>query len=191
MRVSGTSPLGWRAVLPRLLNSVIGTKFDVITGYDTPADYLAVERGEVDGSCTTYTTLLATRMNWIEEKKITFLAQFGLETAPGLEAVPIGLDRIRNRDDRRAIDFILSQQEAGGPYLAPPGVPADRLAALEAAFEATVTDAEFIEASKKANLPLLSPINAAAMKTLVQGAYSTPPEVVTRAKALLAQAVVK
>ena len=69
MRVSGTGATGWRSVLPHLYNIVAGSKFDVITGYTTGADYLAVERGEVDGSCTTYDTLLASEIGWITRRR--------------------------------------------------------------------------------------------------------------------------
>ena len=85
MRVSGTGPPGWRSILPNLYNLVAGSKFEVINGYATNADLLAVERREVDGICTTFVTLLAREMDWINQKKIVFLAQFGAEGAPGLK----------------------------------------------------------------------------------------------------------
>ena len=127
MRLSGTGAGGWRVTMPRLFNLVAGSKFEVITGYATPNDYLAIERGEVDGSCTTYDTLRATRMAWINDRKIRFLAQFGFGPTPGLEGVPMGLDRVRDPKDREAIELILSQQETGRPYVTPPDVPADRV----------------------------------------------------------------
>jgi hypothetical protein len=61
MRVSATGIGGWRVIAPRMLNLLVGTKFRVITGYGPNEDYLAIERGEVDGSCTTYDTLQATQ----------------------------------------------------------------------------------------------------------------------------------
>jgi hypothetical protein len=173
-----------------LYNIVAGSKFDVITGYATGADYLAVERGEVDGSCTTYDTLLASEIDWIKEKKIIFLAQFGDQPAAELPDVPLGLDRIKDKIDRAAMDLILAQQETGRPYLAPPGVPADRVQALQAAFEATMKDPDFIAATQEANL-WLAPMDAEHMRALIQKAYATPPEAVSRAKSLLEQAVVK
>jgi tripartite-type tricarboxylate transporter receptor subunit TctC len=190
MRVSGTGATGWRAVLPHLLNAVAETKFDVITGYATPADYLAIERGEVDGSCTTYDTLLASKIDWLKQKKIVFLAQFGLEPTPELPDVPMGLDRVKNPDDRAAMQLILAQQETGRPYLAPPDVPADRVHALQAAFDATMRDPDFIATAQQANL-WLQPMAAEQMRSVIEKAYATPPAIVSRAKSLLQQAVVK
>ena len=190
MRVAGTGATGWRSILPHLYNLVAGSKFDVITGYATGADYLAVERGEVDGSCTTYDTLLTSEIGWIKDKKIVFLAQFGDQPAPELPDVPLGLDRIKDKSDRGAMELILAQQETGRPYLTPPGVPADRVKALQAAFDATMKDPDFIAAAKEANL-WLAPMDAAHMQLLIQKAYATPPAVVSRAKSLLERAVEK
>ena len=190
MKLSGTGAGGWRVILPRLYNLVAGSKFDVITGYATPNDYLAIERGEVDGSCTTYDTLRATKMNWIEGKKIRFLAQFGLQPALGLENVPMGLDRVTNTDDRRAFELVLSQQETGRPYVTPPDVPADRVQLLRDAFDATMKDPDFIDAAQKATL-WLEPMNAAQIDALMKKAYATPSAVVEHAKSLLERALPK
>src|SRR5580704_6349786 len=76
MRLAGTGTAGWRVTLPRLFNIVAGTKFEVISGYSTGEVFIAMERGEVDGACATYDTLLATRFEWLEQGKITILAQF-------------------------------------------------------------------------------------------------------------------
>ena len=190
MRVAGTGATGWRSILPHLYNIVAGSKFNVITGYATGADYLAVERGEVDGSCTTYDTLLASEISWIKDKKIIFLAQFADQPAPELPDVPLGLDRIKNADDRAAMELILAQQETGRPYLTPPGVPQDRVRALQAAFDATMKDPDFIAAANEANL-WLAPMDAQRMQVLIDKAYATPPSIVARAKSLLEQAVIK
>jgi tripartite-type tricarboxylate transporter receptor subunit TctC len=189
MRVSGTGALGWRSILPNLYNIVAGSKFETITGYSTPNDYLAIERGEVDGSCTTYTTLLASRREWINQKKIIFLAQFGSEVPLGLEGVPMGLDRIKTKEDRTAMELILSQQQTGGPYLAPPGVPADRVQALQAAFAATIQDPDLLAAAQKMNLPLIKPMDGVQIQALIQHAYQTRADVVSRARMLLQMSV--
>jgi tripartite-type tricarboxylate transporter receptor subunit TctC len=189
MRVSGTGALGWRSILPHLYNIVAGSKFEVITGYSTPNDYLAIERGEVDGSCTTYTTLLASEAEWISQKKIIFLAQFGSAAPPGLEGVPMGLDRVKTAEDRAAMELILAQQQTGGPYVAPPGVPADRVQALQAAFATTIKDPDFLAAAQKVKLPLIEPMEGAQIRALIQHAYQTPPDIVNRARALLQMSV--
>jgi tripartite-type tricarboxylate transporter receptor subunit TctC len=190
MRVSATGATGWRSVLPHLYNLAAGSKFEVISGYAQNGDYLAVERGEVDGSCTTYDTLLASEIDWIKDKKIVFLAQFGSEPAPELPNVPLGLDRVKDKDDRAAMDLIFAQQETGRPYLAPPDVPADRVRALQSAFDATMKDPDFITEAKRTNL-WLEPMNAEQVEAVIRKAYAMPTAIAERAKSLLTRSIEK
>ena len=187
MRLSSTGATGWRSILPRFFNEVGGTQFQVIMGYDSGGAYLAIERGEVDGSCTTYDTLSATQMDWIQGKKITFLAQFGLQPHPELAGVPMGLDLIKKPDDRAAAELILSQQEMGRPYVMPPSVPADRVAFMREAFTKTMTDPIYLEESKRANL-MVDPLTGAEMEALIKKAYATPSQTVEQARAILRRA---
>jgi tripartite-type tricarboxylate transporter receptor subunit TctC len=187
MRLSSTGATGWRVILPRMYNIVGKTKFDVIMGYDTGGDYLAIEKGEVDGSCTTYDTLMATQQNWISEKKITFIGQFGLAPLPALAGVQMGLDRVKDPADRAATELVLSQQETGRPYMVPPGVPVDRVKALRDAFAATMKDPEFLAETKKANL-MVDPLTGAEMDVLLKKMYAMPKPTVDHAKKILEQA---
>jgi tripartite-type tricarboxylate transporter receptor subunit TctC len=189
MRVASTGAVGWRAILPRLYNITAGSKFDVITGYGPNEDFQAVENGEVDGSCTFYDTLLASRNAWITQKKANFLVQFGDKAAPELPNVPLALDRIKNADDREAMELILAQQQTGHPYVAPPGVPADRVETLRSAFQATMKDPEFLAAAQQANLWLEDPMSGQEIRKLIEKAYATPPAIVARAKSLLEKAI--
>lgn len=187
MKVSATGATGWRALMPRILNSVADAKFRVITGYGTTESMLAVERGEVDGICTTYETLMGTQQQWLADKKVTFLAQFGFEPIPGIKDVPMGLAFVKNPADLEAIRLIFLQQETGRPFVAPPGVPKDRLAILRNAFDATMKDPAFLDEAAKSQLDV-SPLNGAAIDEMLAKAYSSPPELVERAKVILARA---
>ena len=89
--------------------------------------------------------------------------------------------------DRRSVRLFMSQQEFGRPYVMPPDVPADRLAAMRAAFEATMTDPEFVAGAEKIQMDI-SPLTGAELDKLFQDAYASPPEVVARTKALLQRA---
>lgn len=187
MRLAATAPAGWRATLPRLYNIIAGSKFEVITGYSAPQVFLSMERREVDGACATYDTLLAIKSDWLRDHKLTFLAQFGREPAPDLERVPLALDRIKDTDDRAAMELILSQQLTGRPYVAPPNVPPDRLQALRAAFDTTMVDPEYLADTQKMRL-MVDPLTSAQFKALLDKAYATQPETVERAKSLIARA---
>jgi tripartite-type tricarboxylate transporter receptor subunit TctC len=187
MRISATGVGGWRVIVPRMFNAVAGTKFRVIMGYGPNEDYLAVERGEVEGSCTTYDTLQAVQIEWLRQRKVRFIAQFGLQPTAGLEGAAMALERIKDPEDRKAVDLIMSQQEYGRPFAAPPNVPADRVQALRSAFDETIKDPEFRADAQKAHLGVDS-LTADQMGDLVRAAYSSPPAVVQRAKAILERA---
>jgi tripartite-type tricarboxylate transporter receptor subunit TctC len=186
MRVSGTGSQSWRATMPRLYNLTAGTKFEVVSGYGTTEAFLALERGEVDGTCVDLNTLEATRPDWLRDGKVTLIVQYGFELDE-LAGTPLGLDRIKDGLDRSAMELILSQQLAGRPYVMPPDVPADRLAALRAAFDATMTDQAFLGEAKTSRLRI-DAMRADEMEALFRRAYASPPPVVERAKELLKRA---
>lgn len=154
MRLSSTGSTGWRTIMPRVYNIVGGTKFEIITGYSTGNDLLAIERGEVDGGCITWDALTSTRSDWIKEKKLTYLAQMGLKPLEALKDIPMGIDRITEPTSREATELILSQQETGRPYVMPPGVPAERVDFMRAAFLKTMSDPAYL--AESASLGLLS-----------------------------------
>jgi hypothetical protein len=187
MRLGATAAAGWRFTLPRLYNIVAGSKFEVITGYMATQVFLAMERREVDGACVTYDTLLAVKSDWLRDKKITFLTQFGGRPEPGLEGVPLALDRIKDSADRAAMELVLSQQITGRPYVAPPNVPPDRLDALRTAFDATMVDPAFLVDAQKIRL-MVDPLTSGQFRALLDAAYMAQPVTLDRAKTLLARA---
>lgn len=188
MRLSSTGGKTLRVTLPVLYNFLAGSKFTSVLGYASAEVFLSIERGETDGTCMTYDTLLAAKHDWIENKKVTILAQFGITPAPGLESIPLGLDRIKNPKGREALELILSQQLAGRPVTAPPDIPAERLDALRSAFDATMTDPEFRADADKAHL-WIDPLTAAQMETLLRKGYGSSAEIVDYAKDLLNRAL--
>jgi hypothetical protein len=141
----------------------------------------------VDGICADYATVKSTQGDWIKNKRIVVLAQFGLTPLPGLDDVPMGLDRITDSLDHSAVKLFMTQQEWGRPFVMPPEVPADRLAAMRAAFDATMKDPAFIAEAQKQNMDV-DPLSGTEMDRLFKDAYATPPEVVERTKVLLKRA---
>ena len=190
MVLSSAGATGWRTLLPRMLNNLAGTKFRVVMGYEASASFLAVERGEVDGACTTYETLEATEPEWLAQHKVVFMAQFGRAPLPELPDVPMGLERIRDPQDLAAVRLVLLQQEFGRPYVAPPGLPPDRLAALRQAFIDTMKDPAYLAEAKKAGMDA-DPMTGAEIDAVLKEAYAAPKATVERAKAILDRAAVK
>ncbi len=168
------------------MNAMLGTKFKIIMGYPGGNDVnLALEKGEVDirGS-NSWASWKGTRPQWLAEKKINVLVQFGLIRDPELPDVPLLMELPTDPDDRAALKLLSAPTTIGRPLFAPPGVPADRIKALRAAFDATMKDPAFI-AEAKANKLDLQPLSGVELQKIVEEIVATPPHVVQRLKTAL------
>lgn len=184
--VSSTGASGWRSIMPRLYNATAGSRFRVIEGYDTTGSMLALERREVDGICTTYETLASTQQDWLQHNRVTFIAQFGLAPLPDLPGVPRGLERLKNPEDLAAIELVMAQQEFGRPYVAPPEVPADRLAALRSAFDSTMRAPAFLAEAGQAGV-IVNPMTGREIEDLIRRIYASPEDLVARSREIMAR----
>jgi tripartite-type tricarboxylate transporter receptor subunit TctC len=170
-----------------LLKNIFGAKVKMVTGYQGGNDVnLAMERREVDGRCGwSWDSIRSTRPDWIRDKKIDLLLVFALEKSPEIPAdVPLALDKAPNEEMRQVLRVHLAGQAFGRPFAAPPGIPADRKAALRAAFDATMKDPEFIADATKAGLEV-SPITGAEIDRLLVGIYALPPDLIEKAKLVM------
>ena len=165
---------------PRLYNSLIGTKFKVVTGYNSTAQIaLAVERGEVQGIADwSWSSLKAVRPNWLADKQITLLMQGALKNEPELGNLPNALDYIKNDADRKVMELHFTQKTAARPLVAPPEVPAERVALLRRAIETLAKDKEFLAEMDKAKMEF-SFVPGAEIDKIAQIA-ATPPEIAER-----------
>jgi tripartite-type tricarboxylate transporter receptor subunit TctC len=171
---------------PLVTNKFLGTRFKVVRGYDsTPQINVAMERGEVEGIGGIGWQSVKTQIpQWIAEKKITVIAQYGLQRDPGLAAAPTMLELARTDADRQALIMMFARTEYGRPYFAPPDVPGARIEALRRAFDATMKDPGFIADAAQLQLEL-SPMTGEEVQALVAKLAGTPPEIVARVRAAL------
>jgi tripartite-type tricarboxylate transporter receptor subunit TctC len=186
LAVGGTGAAADTDQFPRIINGVLGTKMKIITGYPGGNDVnLALERGEVDGRCGwSWSSVKSTRANWVSDKKITILMQLSLAKHPDLPDVPLIIDLAKNDEQRQILKLIFARQSLGRPYLAPPGVPAERVAMLRKAFMDTMSDNEFLAEAEKAQLEI-TPIAGEAVQKLVAEVYQTPPAIAHKAAEIL------
>jgi tripartite-type tricarboxylate transporter receptor subunit TctC len=184
LAASGTSNLDF----PLALNAVLGTRMKIVRGYNgTSAMMLAIERGEVQGMCgMVYSGLQAAHPDWLRDGKVRVLMQIGLERNAKMGDVPFVMDFARSEDDKRVLRLIVGWTIMGRPYLAPPGIPEERKAALRRAFDATMQDPAFLEDAAKQRLDI-APITGEAIETFLRDAYGTPRPLVERAAKILAQ----
>jgi hypothetical protein len=139
---------------PKLYNSLIDTKFKVVTGYNSTAQIaLAIERGEVQGIADwSWSSIKAVRPDWLRDKKVALLMQGALHKEPELADVPSALDFIKNDADRKVLELHFTQKTAARPLIAPPEVAADRIAILRKAFAALARDKEFLAEADKGKI---------------------------------------
>ena len=143
----------------RLLVETLGLKLRMVLGYPGQNEiFLAMERGEVDGFSTFYSSIMATRPNWIAEGKVKMIVQYGPEREPAIKDVPFAEDLVKNDPEKlQLLRAAAAPLSLGRPFAAPPGVPPERVAALRKAMAATFADAAFLADMRALNLPVNFP----------------------------------
>ena len=168
----------------KLLNDVARTRFKLVGPYPASNDaMLAMERGEVDGAFTSYNTLKVSRQDWLREKKINILVQYG-ERAADLPDVPYAVDLAKTDEDRQLMAFYVSSEEIGRAFLAPPETPADRIAVLRKAYDETMQDPQLLAEIDQSHAEF-SPLSGAKLQRLVAAAAEVPPAIVARIRNII------
>ena len=170
---------------PKLLNGVIGPRFKLVGPYPGSTDgLLAMERGETDGAFTSWNTLNVTKHDWLEQKKVNVLVQYALERLPDMKNVPTMVELAKTPEDKELFAFYVSGGEVGRSFLAPPGVPAERVAILRKAFDDTMKDPELLAEIEKAKLDFV-PGTGAQLQKLIADTAAVRPEVIERMRSIL------
>ncbi len=175
--------------MPFIYNATLGARFKVIIGYTGGGDMnLAMERGEVEGRTGwSVGAMRGTKEDWFENKTVKVILQHALRPNAALPGVPMAQDLARNEDDRQLLMLFAARQEIGFPVFGPPGILADRVAALREAYMKTMKDPEYAAEVRKMSVDL-DPLSGERMQSLIDKIYSTPPEVVERARKILMDA---
>lgn len=171
----------------RLINAVLGTKIKIIVGYPGQNEaFLAVERGEIDGwPSLFYSTMMATKADWVKQGKLKILLQYGLTKEKALPNVPSLLDMVTKPDDKALLKAGLAEISLGRPYLMPPGVPADRVALMQKAMWDTFNDPKFKADAIHVGLGTEHPRSGENVRKLIEDTYAAPPKVVKRLRSLM------
>jgi tripartite-type tricarboxylate transporter receptor subunit TctC len=165
-------------IFPTALNSVLGTKFKIIDGYkDTGDVMLAIDRGEIQGLCLSAETLTNLRGDSFKSGEWRAVMQVGLTSSSDFSDVPLALQFAKTTKQKQTLEFLFASQTFGRPYLAPPGLPPERLTMLRRAFDETMTDPAFVADVTKTKLKL-SPITGAEMDHLMAQLKLIPKDIV-------------
>ena len=181
--VGGTGSGSDPDVFAKVLRNLFGVQARLVTGYPgTPEISLAMERGELDGRCGwSWASIKWEKGDWVAEKKLNVLVQMALTKAPDLPDAPLITDVAQNEEQRQILKLVFSRQVTGRPFVAPPGLPADRKQALRAAFDQTMQDADFRDEAQKNGLEI-NPVSGTDIDALIAELYRLPPDVVAKAR---------
>src|ERR1700733_6190582 len=166
-------------VFPTVLRKMFHLPMKVVTGYHSAADtVLAITRKEVDGRCGwSWSSLMSWNKDMYQSKAINVALQLASQKLPELGDVPTILDVARDENQQSALKLIVSRQTIARPYVAPPGIPPERLRALRAAFDATMRDPDFLADAQRQDLEI-RPVTGPEADALIAEIYASPPEVV-------------
>jgi tripartite-type tricarboxylate transporter receptor subunit TctC len=183
--VAATGPSSVSGLYPRVMNSMLGTHFKLVQGYNSSAEaLLAMERGENEGFCGLGWTNLQQRPDWFEQGRVRVLVQLGLAKHKDHPDVPLVMDYAKNIIDGQVLELVFAPQIFARPFIAPPDLPEERAAWLRLAFYATLDDTEFLaDATKQKLEPEL--VKADQIRYLLGRLYGFAPQIVNRAKAAL------
>jgi tripartite-type tricarboxylate transporter receptor subunit TctC len=183
--LSATGATSGPARAARMLNALIGTKFRPIAGYPGKAMFLAVERGETEGTCNTLTSFRTSHPHWLREQKFRLLVQVALTADAEFPGVPRAVDLIKREADRQILDLYLLPYEFNNPLMLPPGASEDAYRAYRKAFDATVQDPAYrADAAKR--LQKVAPRDGDDVTALAKKLVATPRDVVKRMIAVTA-----
>jgi len=179
--LAGTGPGSIAETIPRLTNALIGTRFKLISGYPASTEaMLAMERGEVDGSSSSWAAVKVGKQDWLKDRKIRIILQTTPERSPELPDAPSLGEIGSSAQDRQVFALYASGSAIGRSLIGPPGIAAERVAALREGFDAMVKDADFIADVRKLDVEL-DPLPGAAVAQLIERTLSVPAAVRERA----------
>jgi tripartite-type tricarboxylate transporter receptor subunit TctC len=167
--------------MPTMINHYYGTKIKIVSGYRGQGDIdIAIMRGEVHGRASFYSSFLSSRPQEMASGRFRVVVQISTEVPPALKNVTNLLDIAPNDEARQVFEvFALQGSLTSRAFLAPPGIPADRLAALRTAFDRVIADPEFAEMMKKRNLTF-EPMSGTAVQKSIERLMATPKHIVTK-----------
>jgi tripartite-type tricarboxylate transporter receptor subunit TctC len=181
--VGGSGATDGNVIFPRSMNQVLGTKFKVIPGYGGTANVvLAMERGEIHGTGSWhYSSISVARPTWLEDGTINVLTQLSLKRHPKVPNTPTVIELAKTDEQRAILELIFAQQDMGRPVYGPPGMPADRKAALRKAFDDFVKDPKVQAEAIAIKIEINNPMSGAEIDKQIARLHAMSPDVVRKA----------
>jgi tripartite-type tricarboxylate transporter receptor subunit TctC len=179
-----TGPGSPTTFYPRIMNTVLGTKFKVVSGYPGSNELdLAIEKGEVGGRVVGWSSLKITS-DWVAAGKANVMLQFGLRKAADLPNVRLLQELAGNEKDRQIFEYLCLVPAMGRPFFMSAATPAERAAVMRQAFDATMKDAAFLEEAKRSKLEI-TPVSGDELTQIAGKMFNAPADVLAAAKAAM------
>jgi tripartite-type tricarboxylate transporter receptor subunit TctC len=180
IKMGGTAPGSHSIDLPLMLNKMLGTKFQAVSGYPgTSQIRLALQRREVDGQCTNWESILSTQRELLDargdDRMIPFLVHTRLAD-PELKNVPLFSEALKDEASKDIYKAYMAQMEYQRPLTVAPGTPTERLEILRRAFGATLADPEFQTQANKSKLDITY-VSGEEIDRIVAAVLSISPRV--------------
>jgi tripartite-type tricarboxylate transporter receptor subunit TctC len=185
--ISSTAHNSPSTVYSRILNATIGTRLKPIEGYDgSQACLMALERGEVDAHVSggSSAPFRARIMPWVAKGDAKVIMQMGMKRDPAFPDVPTAIEVESAPADKQMFEIAFAEQVMGRPFVLPPGVPVERVAALRAAFDATMKDPQFLDDAELQKAEI-DPVGGEEINALLDRVYAAPPDLVARIRELI------
>ena len=189
-KCGSTGPSSTGNYIPKLLNEMFGTKFQVVSGYQGGTDVdLAVERGELQCRAFTIVTYFGREpfFTWEKKRFVRNLVQTGRKRDPRLPDTPTIyelMDKYKAPDsDRRLAAVVLANGDMGRPIIMPPGVAPERVKIMRDAFSKAMADPQLLAEAKKKKLEV-DPTGGEELQSIAKEIMSQPPDVIERLKGL-------
>jgi len=181
--LGGTGPGSSIVIYPAAMNSVLGTRFKIVTGYTSSSEiYLAMDRGEVVARSGTVASINIWHPGWVAQGMIRILAQVGLKRDGQMPDIPLISELAATPEQRDVLKLISSPAALGQPYYAPPSVPAERIALLRAAFLDTLRDADLLADAAKIQAEI-EPMSGEQLTQIIHAVVGAPAGIVDKARA--------
>ena len=183
--LGGTAPASDIVIYPTVMNNVLGTKFKIVLGYQSGKEMaLALERQEVDGRGSwSWSSFKREAMARLQSGEYVVLLQMATQKSPELPNVPLVLDYAKDEDQKQILELLLAGQSMAWPYFVASAVPADRVALLRGAFQATLKDKEALEEANKLQIDIEG-VTGEEITALIKKLYALPPPIIQKVREL-------
>ncbi len=185
--VAVTGPGSTTVTWPSAYKEILGANFKIVPGYrGTAGIRAAMERGEADAGCWQWSSVRVTAKEMIDTGAAVVFTQVGAKGTPELPHVENALDRVKTKMGRQILATLLTEHSMGRSYVAPPGVPRDRVQILRTAFINTLRDPKLLEDANRMRLQI-DPVRGEKVQNMVTDLKKLPRKVIEKIRGIIEQ----